>query len=253
MSDFEKVVDLLRDAKWTIALTGAGISVESGVPDFRSPGGLWDRFDPMEYATIEAFRANPVKVWTMLREMNAVVKSARPNRAHRGFAELERLGVLKMLVTQNIDDLHQKAGSQNVIEFHGNSRKLACLYCNRVFDADTVERQMEETGVFPPRCAHDGHILKPTVVLFGENIPADASATAFQEAERCDVILVVGTSATVFPASSIPIIARQHGAKVVEINRERTGLTDYVAHYSLCGNASDILSDLVECLGDPRR
>lgn len=252
MKDFETVVELLRHSQWAIALTGAGISVESGVPDFRSPGGLWDRFDPMEYATIEAFRGNPVKVWEMLREMNAVVKSARPNRAHLGFAALEEMGVLKALVTQNIDDLHQKAGSRNVIEFHGNSRKLMCLYCHRQFDADLIEKQMEADGVFPPRCPEDGHILKPTVIFFGEDIPRAASLMAFQEAERCDVILVVGTSATVFPASSIPIMARQKGAKVVEINLTRTGLTEYVAHYSLQGNASEILTELVDCLRDRR-
>ncbi len=248
MNDFDRAADLLRGAKWPIALTGAGISVESGIPDFRSPGGLWERFDPMEYATIDAFRGNPVKVWNMLREMSAVVREARPNRAHYAMAEFEAMGRLKAIVTQNIDDMHQKAGSKRVIEFHGNVRKLVCLFCHREFAAGAVEEQAAAAAEFPPRCPNDGHILKPNVVFFGEAIPVKASIEADQEARKCDLILVVGTSATVYPASSIPLVAREGGAKVIEINLAETGLTHYVADLSLLGSAGDILPQLAERL-----
>jgi NAD-dependent deacetylase len=244
VTDFAEAVEILRESDWTIALTGAGISVESGIPDFRSPGGLWDRFDPMEYAHIDAFRANPVRVWEMLREMNAVVQAARPNPAHLALAELEARGVLKAIITQNIDNLHQAAGSKRVIEFHGNVRHLTCLHCCREFPADEIERRLEQTGVFPPRCPHDGHILKPSVVFFGEAIPLKASIEANEEAERCRAILVVGTSATVFPAAALPMVARQGGAKVIEINTDPTGLSYQVAHISLFGSASEILPKL---------
>jgi NAD-dependent deacetylase len=251
VSEWEQAVAILRDSRWTIALTGAGISVESGIPDFRSPGGLWDRFNPMEYAHIDAFRRNPAKVWEMLREMSAVVREARPNAAHVALAELEQLGVLKTIVTQNIDDLHQQAGSRRVIEFHGNSRRMQCLYCHREYEADEAERRVAETGVFPPRCPIDDHILKPTVVFFGEAIPAQAAAEAYDEARNCQAILVVGTSATVFPASSLPMIARERGARVIEINTAPTGLTYQVAHLSLFGSAGEILPELVRRLKPP--
>lgn len=248
MNDFEKVAQVLREARHVVALTGAGVSVDSGVPDFRSPGGLWERFDPMEYAHIQSFRANPIKVWAMLREMTGIVKNAKPNPAHLALAEMEQAGKLAAVVTQNIDNLHQKAGSKRVIEFHGNGAHLVCLYCGKTFSTAEMEQVAEREAVFPPRCPHDGHVLKPSFVFFGEPIPTEAAASAHEEAEACDVMLVVGTSATVFPASGLPILARRTGSRIVEINTTRTALSDQVAHFSLRGSAGEILPALVAAL-----
>ena len=137
---------MICQARKAAALTGAGISVESGIPDFRSPGGLWERFDPAEYGTIEAFRTDPEKVWRMLSEMSAVIRRAEPNAAHKGLAQLQQTGRLHTIITQNIDNLHQEAGATRVIEYHGNGRTLSCLWCERQFRAD------ELSGELPPRC-----------------------------------------------------------------------------------------------------
>ncbi|HPQ72079.1 MAG TPA: NAD-dependent deacylase [bacterium] len=246
MSDLQEVARILADARWIVALTGAGISVDSGIPDFRSPGGLWDRFDPMEYATIDAFLENPDKVWTMLKEMNALISNANPNPGHTALAELEQMGLLKAIITQNIDNLHQEAGSREVIEFHGNGNQLVCLSCGSRYSAQEVAERLERGADWPPECPNDMQVLKPNVIFFGEAIPLEASHQARLQAARCDAMLVVGTSAMVFPASSIPQLARQSGAVVVEINKTSTQLTRTVAQYTLQGSSSDILPALVE-------
>ena len=226
--------------KRTIALTGAGVSTESGIPDFRSGGGLWERFDPMEYATIDAFRSNPEKVWEMLREMDGIVQGAEPNPAHRGLAKLEELGVLSGIVTQNIDNLHQQAGSKNVIEFHGNGQQLVCLSC----DFSTTPAEARKLGQSPPRCRQCRAILKPDVVFFGEPIPVAASTAAMRLAQEASLVLVVGTSAVVAPASYIPMAAKKMGALVVEINLERTVLSGF-ADFTLLGKAGELVPELV--------
>ena len=223
----------------TLALTGAGISVESGIPDFRSAGGLWSKYDPAEYATIEAFRANPEKVWHMLREMDEVVSAARPNRAHEGLGELEKMGFLHFIITQNIDNLHQEGGSKKVIEYHGNSSTLSCLWCGRKYNAK------EKRNEFPPRC-ECGKILKPDVVFFGEPIPPEALNRSFQLASSAEALLVIGTSAVVSPANTIPTVAKQNHAKIIEINMERTHLTDTITDIFLQGSAAEIVDTLVQ-------
>ncbi len=155
----QQASDIIINSSMTLALTGAGISVESGIPDFRSAGGLWSKFDPAEYATITAFRANPEKVWGMLREMGKVVGEARPNKAHVGLGELEKMGRLHYIITQNIDNLHQLGGSRNVIEYHGNSSTLSCLWCGKSY------RPEEKKDEMPPKC-ECRKILKPDVVFF---------------------------------------------------------------------------------------
>jgi len=229
----------IQQSKKVVALTGAGISVESGIPDFRGAGGLWEKFDPMEYATIEAFVANPKKVWGMLKEMGSLVENAKPNAAHTVLAELEGIGHLRSVITQNIDNLHQAAGSRRVIEFHGNSSKLVCLDCGRFHDREEVTLES-----LPPRCACKG-VLKPNVVFFGEAIPWGAHLEARQEAEGCDIMLVVGTSAVVSPACDIPVIAKRAGATVVEINLEETQLTRHISDWILKGSASVVLSQIL--------
>lgn len=231
--------DIIYKSKFTIALTGAGISVESGIPDFRSAGGLWSRFDPSEYATIEAFRQDPEKVWKMLKEMDEIVSGARPNSAHIAMGEMEKMGFLHYIITQNIDNLHQEGGAKNVIEYHGNSSTLSCLWCGRRY------RSIEKKGEYPPKC-HCGRVLKPDVVFFGEPIPVDALHKSYELASKAEALMIVGTSAVVSPANSIPVIAKQNGAKLIEINLENTHLTDSITDIFLKGRAGEILPALLK-------
>ena len=237
----EEAADIIVNSNLTIALTGAGISVESGIPDFRSAQGLWSKFDPAEYATITAFKSNPEKVWEMLREMDKIVNKARPNNAHLGMGELEKMGCLNCIITQNVDNLHQAAGSKNVIEYHGNTNSLTCLWCGKKYDSK------EKKGEYPPRCECQ-KILKPDIVFFGEGIPEDALNRSFQLASSARALLLVGTSAVVSPANSIPAIAGQNGAKLIEINMERTHLTDSITDIFLQGSAGTLISDLVKAV-----
>ncbi len=222
-----------------MAFTGAGISVESGIPDFRGPSGLWEKFDPMEYATIEAFCSNPQKVWKMIKEMGSLLEKAQPNPAHLALAKLEQMGCLNSIVTQNIDSLHQAAGSQRVIEYHGSGKRLICMICGKTWNREGVKLDS-----LPPRCSCGG-VLKPDFVFFGEPIPWKARVEAEEEAGRCDLMLVIGTSAVVSPACDVPVIAKRGGAKIVEINLEETKLTSYVTDWILKGSASGIMSELL--------
>lgn len=214
-----QAADTLRARGNAVALTGAGISVESGIPSFRGTRGLWERYDPMEYATIDAFLQDPEKVWEMLSEMVDLFARAVPNSAHLGLADMERRGVLRSVITQNVDGLHQAAGSRRVIEFHGNAEELICLSCGIRYASRAKIRE----GI-PPRCAC-GAILKPDLVLIGEPIPGEAREAAESEAKRCSVLLVIGTSAQMAPACDIPLLSKRSGAVIIEINPEETGLT----------------------------
>jgi len=225
-------------SKKTLALTGAGISVESGIPDFRSRGGLWERFDPLEYGTIEAFQTDPEKVWQMLDEVSALLSQARPNRAHTGLASLQEIGLLEAIITQNVDNLHQEAGASRVIEYHGNAKTLSCLTCDQQYNA------AEREGQGPPKCTC-GKILKPDVVFFGEPIPHKALQESFELATGCDTLLVLGTSGEVAPANTIPQTAKMAGATVIEINVEPTVLTNYLTDIFLQGKASEVVGKLV--------
>ncbi len=223
-------------------LTGAGISVESGIPDFRSPGGLWTRYPPQDYATLSAFRRDPVRVWRMLAEMEAVLDAARPNAGHRALAGLEEAGVVQGVITQNIDGLHQDAGSRRVVEFHGSHRTLTCLACGRRFSrADARARGL------PPPC-ECRELLKPDVVFFGEMIPEAALSESYRMVGGCGVMLVVGTSAEVAPANQMPWVARRHGAVVVEVNLEPSSLTEGATDVFLQGPASLVLQELSEAV-----
>jgi NAD-dependent deacetylase len=232
--------DILSSQK-TIALTGAGISVESGIPDFRSAGGLWSKYDPEEYAHISAFQSNPAKVWQMIKDMMDLVLGAEPNPAHIALAELEQMGLLSSVITQNVDGLHQRGGSKEVIEFHGSNQWLICLQCGYRQEAASISLE-----VIPPPCPQCNAILKPDVVFFGEPIPWEAQTRSFEEARTCDLVLVVGTSAVVYPAAGIPTSAKQSGATVVEINMEPTPLTGYISDYLIQGAAGAILPKVVE-------
>lgn len=219
---YKKAAERIALARYGAALTGAGISVESGIPDFRSPEGLWSRYDPMEYGYIESFRRNPGRVWKMLIEMTGLLEKAVPNPAHLGLAELERLGCLRTVITQNIDSLHQKAGNKDVIEFHGHARTLRCDDCSKRYSPNEVS-----LDPLPPRCTCGGP-LRPDVVFFGEPIPPIALHRAMDVARSCDVMMVIGTSATVAPASTIPVIAKESGACIIEINPSPSALTGQI-------------------------
>jgi NAD-dependent deacetylase len=230
-------------SRLTTALTGAGISTESGIPPFRGKGGLWERFDPFEIAHIDAFMRDPAKVWTVLvKEMKDIVDRAEPNDAHRGLAELERRGWLKTIITQNIDGLHQSAGNMDVIEFHGNFAWQRCMDCGQKIETSNVT--MEE---IPPKCGCSG-ILRPDAVFFGEMIPEQALRRSRQTATDCDVMLVVGTSAVVQPAALMPMIAKQTGAKIIEINPEPTPLTTEISDYIIRGKAGEVMNGIIDAL-----
>lgn len=216
----EKAAEHIVSAKHAVALTGAGISVESGIPPFRGKGGLWEKFDPIEVGHIASFMKDPEKVWRLLiSAMRDVLMAAKPNPGHLGLARLEKLGLLKTVITQNIDGLHQMAGNRDVIEFHGNFAWLRCLDCG--VRARTVEVDL---ALMPPKCQCGG-IYRPECVFFGETIPPNDLDRSQIAASTCDLMLVVGCSAVVQPAAFMPVIARQCGAVVIEVNPEPTPLT----------------------------
>ena len=233
----------LAAAENVAALTGAGISIESGIPPFRGKGGLWERFDPMEFAHIDALMRDPAKVWKVLvREMKEIVDRAKPNDGHKGLAKLEARDKLKTIITQNIDGLHQAAGNTDVIEYHGTFAWQRCMDCHKKYETRKVD-----TSEIPPRCECGG-ILRPEAVLFGETIPAEAMWRSRQAATDCDLMLVVGTSAVVQPAAMIPVIAKDNGAKIVEINPERTPLTDEISDYIIMGGAGEVMNRIVAAM-----
>lgn len=205
-----------RAAGQVVVLTGAGISIASQIPAFRSPGGLWDRYDPMEYATIDAFLSEPERVWEMLRALDQTLEAASPNPAHRALAELEDLGLVRAIITQNVDGLHQAAGSKDVVELHGSRFTLSCLDCGRTVRRRDVVEVVYRAEV--PRCQSCGGLLKPDVVLFGEELPVAAIQRARRLARECELFLVVGTSAEVEPSAGLPALAAGHGAEVWEVN-----------------------------------
>ncbi len=243
LADLERAVELLAASSHAIALTGAGISVDSGIPAFRGAQGLWDRYDPLEYAHIDAFRANPTRVWEMLRELGDVITRSSPNAGHRALAKLEEMNHLGAVITQNVDSLHQRAGSKHVIEFHGGGDRFVCLSGHGPFGRDEIS-----TEVFPPACALCGSILKPDVVFFGEPIPTKAVLAAQREVDRSDLVLVLGTSAEVSPAADIPLAARSRGARVIEINLEATHLSDTISDVTLLASTTEALPAMVEAL-----
>ncbi|MHC1788002.1 SIR2 family NAD-dependent protein deacylase [Solidesulfovibrio sp.] len=212
----DRAAGLLRRASSVAALTGAGVSVASGIPDFRSPGGLWERHDPMAVATAEALSRHPGRVWAFLREVLAMVDAARPNPAHFALARLEAAGKLSAVITQNIDGLHQAAGSRNVVEFHGGLSRFYCMGCGLEHDAAAARQLLP--GALPWRCEACGGVVRPDIVFFGEAIALDALGKSGQLALAADVIVVVGTSGEVAPANLLPREVKARGGGVVEIN-----------------------------------
>jgi len=227
-----------------VALTGAGISTESGIPDFRGPDGLWKRVDP-SLATIQSFRLFPEVFWYfMIKNVDLILK-AKPNRAHYALAELERMGRLSSIITQNVDGLHFKAGSRNVIELHGNAREAVCLSCGNTVSMEEA-MVMAKRDHLPPKCECGG-VLKPNMVLFNEPLPKEAYRRALLESRACDFMLVVGTSLQVYPAAYLPVVAKQRGAGLVIINMEPTPFDD-IADVVIHAKAGEVMPAIVNAV-----
>jgi len=238
-----RAAELLRGARHGLALTGAGVSAESGIPTFRGEGGLWTQYDPVKVASIESFLADPEAYWRVARERGGVALAARPNPGHLALAALEAAGHLVAVVTQNTDGLHQDAGSGRVLELHGSGRTVECLTCGATEPRSEVQARLKVE--MPPRCKHcGGAVLKPTVVLFGEPMPAAVTQEAFELASRADVMLVVGTSLVVYPAAEVPLLALRSGARMIVVNAEPTPF-DRLAEVVIHGRSGEVLPQIV--------
>lgn len=239
--DIDRVARDIVAAEKVVVLSGAGMSVESGIASFRGPGGLWERYDPVEYGHIATLRHAPEKAWIMLRDMHLEIGKAKPNKGHVALCELEKLGCLRSIITQNVDGLHHVAGNTDIIEFHGNLLSVVCMDCGYRKPSSEVS-----LDAIPPVCDECGGPVKPDAVFFGEAIPIEALDRAHDEAGTCSLMLVVGTSAEVQPAASMPMIAKRAGALVVEINPSETPLTGVVSDYIVKGPSGDVLSRVVD-------
>jgi NAD-dependent deacetylase len=242
MHDAETLAGLIAEQQPCVVLTGAGVSTESGIPDFRSPGGIWEKYDPFELASIDAWRRDPAKVWDFYAMRFDLLTTAEPNTAHRAIAALERAGLVQAVVTQNIDTLHERAGSREVIEVHGSIRSSSCLACGH---REPLARVLELLPL--PTCAECGAPLKPDVVMFGELLPEAAIDRATELARGAALLLVAGSSLEVWPVAGLPAETLAAGGKLAIVNK---GRTDYDARAAvrIDGDAGEVLSAAAERL-----
>ena len=247
MDEIERLARLIVESKKIIAFTGAGISTESGIPDFRSPGGIWNRYDPEDF-TIQKFLSSPAArktIWKMSLE-GGLLTEAEPNSAHYAIAELYQLGKLDCVITQNIDNLHQKAGvpEDKVFELHGNTQWVVCLNCHRRFPMSEVLQMIRE-GAEVPDCPDCHGNLKPDAVFFGEALPQETLQEAIRRAQNCDLFIVIGSTLIVYPAAYIPTYARESGARLAIVNLTSTPF-DHYAEVVIQGKAGEIMSKVME-------
>ena len=247
MTFSEQLIACLQSAESICVLTGAGISAESGVPTFRGEEGLWKKFRPEELANFNAFIRNPELVWEWYRYRRQLIHEVKPNPGHYALVDLENFAGDFTLVTQNIDNLHRRAGTKSVVELHGNIERAYCIQCGTAAAGPEME---DLSGV--PQCRKCGGLVRPDVVWFGETLPVEAFSKAEAAARRCDLFFSIGTSAVVYPAASLPITALNYGAYIVEINRESTDLSSR-ANETLFGKAGEILPDLLTRANVPQR
>lgn len=240
----DELVARLARAQRVAVLTGAGISAESGIPTFRDPGGLWQRFKPEELANVQAFLRNPQLVQSWYAHRRSVAHDTTPNPGHIALAALEKVIPNFLLITQNVDNLHQRAGNTRLAELHGNITRSYCIDCGK--QADEAALEPLAAGA-PARCAACNGYIRPDVVWFGEMLPADAVERAYRAARQADVFLSIGTSAVVYPAARIPLVAREQGAYVAEINIEASAIAEYMDEVVL-GKAGEVLPKLIEAL-----
>ncbi len=245
VEELREIADRILNARVIAALTGAGVSKESGIPTFRDSDGLWSQYNLEQYATVEAIFTRPKEVWEWYRDRYNEVKAAEPNPGHRALAKLELFlrgnGKDFAVITQNIDGLHQRAGSENVIEIHGSLYRARCSACGKIYDMEEVVN-----GPLPPYCDCGG-LIRPDVVMFGEPLPEKALDAAVRYAQQADVFMVIGTSAVVYPAASLPYIARDAGALLIEINLSDTPITS-IADYVLRGKFGEVMPELTNAV-----
>ena len=238
-----EAIQLIQNAKHITAFTGAGISVESGIPPFRGPSGLWSKYDP-QVLDLNYFFNNPKESWFVIKEIfYDFFGEAQANDAHKALALMESKGIVKEIITQNIDNLHQEAGSKVIHEFHGNSQKLICTSCNAHYKASEIDLKK-----LPPLCKKCNSLLKPDFIFFGEGIPPEAYQASLLASEKSDLFIVIGTTGEVMPACQMPIIAKQNGAKIIEINLDRSKFTDSITDVFLQDKASVIMNQILESL-----
>ena len=243
INNYKKAAEIIKNSNFPVAFTGAGISVESGIPPFRGPTGLWSKYDP-KILDIDFFIQNPAESWKYIKEIfYDYMGNTQPNDAHKFLAWLENIGKLRGVITQNIDNLHQKAGSKNVIEFHGTASQMECIDCKRKFPSDSISLEN-----LPPLCPECQGILKPDFVFFGEPIPPKAFEESIKLCENADCLIVVGTTGEIMPASQLPILAKQNGAKIIEINIEPSNYTNTITDIFLNDKATVASNKLKEKL-----
>lgn len=239
-SQFGLAAQHILSSEFTVAFTGAGISVESGIPPFRGEKGLWNKYDP-KTLDIDYFHANPLESWKVIMEIfYEFFGKAHPNTAHKALASLESEGLLKAVITQNIDNLHQEAGSKEVYEFHGNSKMLVCTNCEKKFKVGEIK--MDPLPVICPSC---NSLVKPDFIFFGEGIPEEAYLKSVEATSKCQVMIVIGTTAEVMPAGQMPLLAKSNGATIIEINPEPSLLTQNTTDIFLMGKAGTVLKELL--------
>jgi NAD-dependent deacetylase len=241
----ERLAGLIRERQPCVVLTGAGISTESGIPDFRSPTGLWAQFDPLEFGSIEAFRRDPRKVWSFYKPRVSMLTDAKPNPAHLALAELEQRGLVQAVVTQNIDLLHERAGSREVVEVHGSIRTATCPGCGARHELEQVLELLAEADA--PACPACGEIVKPDVVFFGELLPPEAINRAYELARAAALMLVVGSALEVYPIAGLPEETLAAGGKLAIVNRGPTPY-DGRANLRVDGSAGEVLPAVVTAL-----
>ncbi len=236
----QKAATLIKNAKFAVALTGAGSSTPSGIPDFRSSGsGLWTRYSHTEVASLTSFRRNPERFFEWLKPLANQILAAKPNPAHYALARLEQQQLLNTIITQNIDGLHQRAGSNNVLQVHGTLNTLTCIGCYQQVSANGYTAPLLNTGKIP-QCENCGNILKPDVVLFEEQLPAQIWLRAQQVTYACDLMVIAGTSLVVSPVAQLPDQAKKNGARIIIVNKSSTYMDDF-ADIVIHGNVADIL------------
>ncbi len=237
--ELKQAAKLIKDARFTTAYTGAGISVESGIPPFRGDAGLWSKYDP-KVLEISYFKENPSESWKVIKEIfYDFFGKAKPNKAHQVLSRLEASGMLGRTITQNIDNLHQEAGSKQVYEFHGNLKNLICLTCHRKYRADEISLDHP-----PPTCRECGGLLKPDFIFFGEAIPQGPLSAAYEAASISDVFLIIGTTGEVMPANQFPYMAKSNGSSIIEINLEPSSYTAPITDIFIQAKATEVMINL---------
>ena len=238
MNEFTEAVKLIKQAEYGVVFTGAGVSVESGIAPFTGQGGLWNQYDP-KFIEINFFYSNPTLSWEEMKKIFFTdMEESSPNKAHEVIAKLEKKKMVRGVITQNIDGLHQKAGSKNVQEFHGTIHTLSCTCCGKKYGLKEINLQ-----TVPPRCSCGG-VLKPDFVFYGEGIPAGAYEKSLEMAQNADVMIIVGTAGQVMPACSLPITVKEWGAKIIEVNPQPSAFTDTITDYYFAEKAGEFFAKL---------